>query len=318
VLDIGCNDGTLLGAYRTKELFRIGFDPAQNIVPEARKVATHVVNSYFSAEAYRADTVLSSRRPKVVTSIAMFYDLENPRQFVEDVQAVMHPDGLWIVQMSYLPLMLKQRAFDNVCHEHLEYYSLESFEYLLRLYGLEVVDVELNDVNGGSLRAYIRNLSADDTSFADATYRSLAAARIRRLRQQEWALGLNSDAPYKEFAFWVKRLKDDVVEFVRDRSRAGKSIYVYGASTKGNTSLQYWGLDHSVITAAAERNPDKWGRVTVGSRIPIVSEDQARAQRPDYFLILPWHFIEEFQAREQEYLLSGGRFLVPLPRFSLI
>jgi hypothetical protein len=220
--------------------------------------------------------------------------------------------------MSYLPLMLKQRAFDNVCHEHLEYYSLESFDHLLRRHDFEIVDVELNDVNGGSLRAYIRNRAADPTAFGDATYRSLAAERAARLRAQEAALGLDTDKPYREFAFWVERLKDDVTGFVKDRAARGETLYVYGASTKGNTLLQYFGLDRSVIKAAAERNPDKWGRVTVGSRIPIVSEADARAARPDYFLVLPWHFVEEFQAREQAYLLSGGRFIVPMPRFSLI
>jgi len=116
----------------------------------------------------------------------------------------------------------------------------------------------------------------------------------------------------------VERVKQDVVGFVKDRTAAGRTVDVYGASTKGNTLLQYYGLDHTLIRAAAERNPDKWGRVTVGTRIPIVSEDEARARRPDYFLVLPWHFMEEFQAREQPYLLAGGRFIVPLPRFALI
>ncbi len=318
VLDIGCNDGTLLAAYRTGGVFTIGFDPAENISPEARRVASHVVTGYFGAATFQNDEKLARRRPKIVTSIAMFYDLEAPRNFVSDVQVVMHPDGLWIVQMSYLPLMLKQRAFDNVCHEHLEYYSLESFEYLLRLHDLRIVDVELNDVNGGSLRAYIRNQSADEATFGDATYRSLASERVQRLREQEATLGLNTTKPYADFAFWVQRLKDDVVAFVRDEVKRGQTIYVYGASTKGNTLLQYFGLDRTVVEAAAERNPDKWGRVTVGSRIPIVSEDEARAARPDYFLVLPWHFVEEFQRREESYLLAGGRFIVPMPRFSLI
>lgn len=318
VLDIGCNDGTLLAAYETPGVYKAGFDPAENMAAHSRRVAAKVVTSYFTAASFDADPDLRARKPKIVTSIAMFYDLEEPRKFVADVKEVMHPDGLWIVQMSYLPLMLKQRAFDNVCHEHLEYYSLESFDHLLRRHDFEIVDVELNDVNGGSLRAYIRNRAADPTAFGDATYRSLAAERAARLRAQEAALGLDTDKPYREFAFWVERLKDDVTGFVKDRAARGETLYVYGASTKGNTLLQYFGLDRSVIKAAAERNPDKWGRVTVGSRIPIVSEADARAARPDYFLVLPWHFVEEFQAREQAYLLSGGRFIVPMPRFSLI
>ena len=123
---------------------------------------------------------------------------------------------------------------------------------------------------------------------------------------------------YIEFAERVERIKDDIVSFIRDQVQQGKKIYVYGASTKGNTLLQYFGLDNTLITAAAERNPDKWGKVTVGTHIPIVSEEAARAANPDYFLVLPWHFIEEFMIREKEYLRAGGRFIVPMPYFTLI
>jgi SAM-dependent methyltransferase len=318
VLDIGCNDGTLLAAYKTGGLYKVGFDPAENLASLSRQVADTVVTDFFSAETCLHHPHLSARRAKVVTSIAMFYDLEDPDKFVSDVKAVMRPDGLWIVQMSYLPLMLKTNEVGNVCHEHLEYYSLQSFTYLLDLFEFEVVDVELNDVNGGSLRAYIRNRAADKTFFGDATYRALAAERVRAFHEQEIKLGLDDPGPYKEFAFWVERIKADVVSFIKEQVSQGKKVYVYGASTKGNTVLQYFGLDHTLITAAAERNPDKWGLVTVGTHVPIVSEAEARAAKPDYFLVLPWHFLEEFQAREKEYLLSGGRFIVPMPRFSLI
>jgi SAM-dependent methyltransferase len=318
VLDIGCNDGTLLAAYKTGGLHKAGFDPAENLAPLSRKVADTIVADFFQAATYLSHPALSARRPKIVTSIAMFYDLEDPKTFVSDVKAVMHPDGLWIVQMSYLPLMLKTNEIGNVCHEHLEYYSLQSFAYLLDLFDLDVVDVELNDVNGGSLRAYIRNRNADKAVFGDATFRALAAERVRALREQEIRLGLNDPRPYTEFAFWVERIKSDVVGFVKEQVSRGKRVYAYGASTKGNTVLQYFGLDHTLIAAAAERNPDKWGLVTVGTHIPIVSEAEARAAKPDYFLVLPWHFLAEFQEREKEYLLSGGRFIVPMPRFSLI
>jgi hypothetical protein len=214
--------------------------------------------------------------------------------------------------------MLKTNEVGNICHEHLEYYSLQSFEYLLDLFDFEVVDAELNDVNGGSFRAYIRNKSADHSVFGDATYRGLAADRVRALREQEIKLGLDDTRAYTEFAFWVERIKEDVVGFIREQVRHGKKVYVYGASTKGNTVLQYFGLDHTLITAASERNADKWGKVTVGTHIPIVSEADARAAKPDYFLVLPWHFIEEFQLREKDYLLGGGRFIMPMPRFALI
>src|SRR3989339_459631 len=264
------------------------------------------------------DEALRGDRPKIVTSIAMFYDLENPNKFVSDVKTVMDQEGLWIVQMSYLPLMLKTNEFGNICHEHLEYYSLKSFEYLLNLHGFEIVDVELNDINGGSLRAYIRGRNADPSRFADATYRELSAERVQSLREQEVRLGLDDIDVYREFAVWVNRIKEDVVGFIKEQVARGKKGYVYGASTKGNTLLQYFGLDRTLITAAAERNRDKWGKETVGTRIPIVSEEEARAAKPDYFLVLPWHFLEEFRLREKAYLLSGGKFIVPMPHFTLI
>ena len=318
VLDIGCNDGTLLASYRTDGIRRIGIDPAQNLAEHSRKVADHVIVGFFDRETYQSDVAVRSIRPRIVTSIAMFYDLEHPRQFVRDIREVMDPEGLWVVQMSWLPLMLREHELGNICHEHLEYYSLQSFEYLLRLEGFEVVDVEVNGVNGGSLRAYIRRMDADPDKFADATYRELARTRVQALRDEEAALSLEERSPYDEFAFWVERIRNDVTTFVRDQVRNGKRVFVYGASTKGNTVLQYYGLDATLISGAAERNPDKWGRVTVGTRIPIVSEAEARKQNPEFFLVLPWHFLREFQQREAAYLRGGGRFIVPAPHFTLI
>jgi hypothetical protein len=318
VLDIGCNDGTLLASYRTGGIFKIGYDPAENLAPLSRKVADRVEVGFFGAEVFASDGQLASIRPKVITSIAMFYDLEDPKKFVSDVKQVLDRDGLWIVQMSYLPLMLKQHELGNVCHEHLEYYSLQSFEYLIRLFDMEVVDVELNDVNGGSFRTYVRNKNADPTTFGDATHRLLGANRVQELRESEARLGLTKEAPYQEFAIWCARIREDVVRFIRKQVEDGKKVLVYGASTKGNTVLQYYGLNASLITAAAERNEAKWGRVTVGTHIPIVSEEEARAQRPDFFLVLPWHFVEEFEQREKAFLLEGGRFILPAPHFTLI
>ena len=317
VLDIGCNDGTLLASYRTDGIYKIGFDPAENLAVLSRKAAQKVLVGFFDADRFLADVELRTRRPKIITSIAMFYDLEDPNRFVADIKRILDPSGLWIIQMSYLPLMLKQNDFGNICHEHLEYYSLHSLEYLLKRHDFVIADVELNDVNGGSFRIYVRNRTAADSSFGSDLYRKQAADRVRELREQESRMRLDTADPYREFAARVEQIKNDVSGFVKERVEQKKKIYVYGASTKGNTMLQYFGLDKSLITAAAERNPDKWGKVTVGTRIPIVSEAEAREASPDYFLVLPWHFVEEFKAREKDYL-SHGKFIVPLPEFALI
>jgi NDP-4-keto-2,6-dideoxyhexose 3-C-methyltransferase len=318
VLDIGCNDGTLLGSYKTPGISRIGFDPAENLAIFSRKIADHVLNGFFNAEEFQSDPALKNRRPKIVTSIAMFYDLEDPNKFVGDIKKIMDLQGVWVLQMSYLPLMLKQNDFGNICHEHLEYYSLESLEYLLRRHDFRVADVQLNDVNGGSYRVFIRNRGADETLFGNGAYRAQAGERVKALRAQESRMGLGQAETFREFAAWVKRIKEDVSGFISEQVKRGKKVAVYGASTKGNTMLQYFGLDYHTITTASERNPDKWGKVTVGTRIPIVSEEQARTDKPDYFLVLPWHFVEEFRDREKNYLLAGGRFIVPLPHFTLM
>jgi NDP-4-keto-2,6-dideoxyhexose 3-C-methyltransferase len=318
VLDTGSNDGTLLAAYPTPGLYKIGFDPSRNLAEYSKKVADKVVIDFFNVRTYLDTPELRDRRPKAVTSIAMFYDLEDPNAFVADIKSVMHEEGVWVVQMSYLPLMLTQNAFDNICHEHLEYYSLHSLEALLDRHDFEVVDMQLNDVNGGSLRVHIRNRGADEDAFGDATYRALAQERVRTFRQREGEMGLGDLETYRQFANRVERVKTDVVDFIQQQVAAGRRVYVYGASTKGNTLLQYFDLDHTLITAAAERSPAKWGKVTVGTRIPIVSEEDARAAKPDHFLVLPWHFMEEFEEREQPYLRSGGRFIVPLPHFMLL
>jgi len=310
-IDIGSNDGTLLRSYLTSGIRKMGFEPAANLVPSQREADTTIINDFFAARPFRDQ--FGEAKASIITSIAMFYDLEDPNAFVADVVASLDPEGLWIIQMSYLPLMLTQNAFDNICHEHLEYYSLHSLNVLLKRHGLRVIDVELNDVNGGSFRAYVVHDSASSVHPFPG-----APERIASLEASERDMRLDSLATYAAFAERVERIKRDLVSFIRQETQRGKTVYVYGASTKGNTLLQYFGLDHALIRAAAERNPQKWGKKTVGTYIPIVSEEAARKERPDYFLVLPWHFIPEFVEREHAYLASGGAFIVPLPEFRII
>lgn len=248
----------------------------------------------------------------------MFYDLEEPHKFVSDIDAVLDEEGLWIVQMSYMPLMLQQMAFDNICHEHLEYYSLSSFEYLMNQHDFKVVDVELNDINGGSFRIYMRKKSAQTQLFATAPYRDVCDFRIQSLLEYERKLNLNKPATYTDWFKKIEALKQQTVDFIKTERAKGKTIWGYGASTKGNTLLQWYGLDNRMIDAIAERNPDKYGKKTVGTNITIKSEDEMRRAKPDYLLVLPWHFISEFKNREQVYLETGGKFIVPCPKFEVI
>lgn len=305
VIDIGCNDGTLLRSYGSSEIKLVGFEPARNLITQAEMDTTKIFNAFFNA----GDFLSEFKDPaKVITSIAMFYDLEDPNTFVGDVASCLDDEGIWIIQMAYLPDMLEDNMFDNICHEHLEYYSLRTLHWLLKRHNLEVFDVELNDVNGGSIRAYIRH------SGARVGTGQFGIARVSALETYEQQLDLDGPQIYEEFAGRTRHIARRVRDFIVGETARDKSVYAYGASTKGNTLLQYCGLDHKLITAAADRNPDKWGTSTVGTNIPIVSEEQAREARPDYFLVLPWHFLREFRTREADFLKQGGKFIVPLPR----
>lgn len=314
VVDIGANDGTLLRSYpaagAAPGVCLVGFEPADNLQPEAAQGTTRIINDFFEAAAFSA--AFGSAKARIVTSIAMFYDLEDPNAFTADVAEILAPDGLWTIQMSYLPLMLETNNFDNICHEHVEYYSLASLEALLERHGLEAFDVELNDVNGGSFRIYVRLTGAPPEG------REGSEARLAELRERERSMDLAGTAPYRAFAGRVEAVRIAVRSFVESAVARGDTIHVYGASTKGNTLLQYFGLDHRLIAGAAERNPAKWGLETVATGIPIISEEESRAAGPDYYLVLPWHFRHEFLEREQEYLDAGGAMLFPLPEPEIV
>ncbi len=316
-LDIASNDGTLL-RFVPGNLVRIGIDPAEDsFKEEALKYADDVVQDFFSADIFRRSTY-GFRKADVVTVVAMFYDLDDPGKFLRDVSEIMDDDGLLVLQMSYTPLMIQQLAFDNICHEHICYYSLTSLKYLLEENGFQIVDCELNDVNGGSFRAYIKKDIADVKSFKTGPFRDVANFRIQSLLEYEEVNGFNTIERYEQFYKDIVELKKSTVEFILEEHGKGKVIWGYGASTKGNTLLQWYGLDHTVITAIAERSPYKHGLKTVGTNIPIESELDMRKEKPDYLLVLPWHFIEEFKNREEEYLKGGGAFIVPCPKFEVI
>jgi hypothetical protein len=307
VIDIGSNDATLFRFYKNKNLNLVGFEPAANLISYAKKncPSGKYINDFFNFRAWKDK--FGGRKAKIITAIAMFYDLDNPNGFVADIAECLDGKGVFVIQMSYLPSMLQQNAFDNICHEHLEYYSLASLNNLLKRHNLEVFDAELNNVNGGSFRTYIQHRGARPVN-----------NRVRKLERLENKLKLSGKKTYQDFVSRIFALRKKTRDFIKNEIRAGKKIYVYGASTKGNTLLQFYNLNKGLIKAAAERNPDKWGKKTVGTLIPIISEERARKEMPDYFLILPWHFLKEFISREKDYLKAGGKFIVPLPQFKIV
>ena len=316
-LDIACNDGTLLKQV-PNQFIKLGIDPADDtFVKESSKVAT-VVQDYFSYDAYQK-TGHGDKKAKVVTTIAMFYDLMDPHPFIDNITKVLDDNGIWVLQLSYTPLMLKQLAFDNICHEHAYYHSLNSIQKLFAKHDLKIIDCSLNDVNGGSFRVYVQKNIADVTSFGTSPLRDVCNFRVQSLLDYENAHYNMTDVKvWEKFQSDIEELKEKTVNFIKEAKAQGKVVCGYGASTKGNTLLQWFGLDHTMIDAIAERSPYKFGLKTIGTNIPILSEEEVRAMKPDYMLVLPWHFINEFVQRENEYLSNGGKFIVPCPKFEII
>ncbi len=307
VLDIGCNDGTLLGFY-PKTYAKFGIDPSD--VAREVKDDVAVVQDTFPSE--QLDQRTGGRPFDVITSIAMFYDLEDPVAFVRSIKRALAPDGVWIFEMSYMPTMLKMNSYDTICHEHLEYYSLAVLENILVRGGMKVVRVGMNDINGGSIRCYATH--AESFRFTKKEY----AAPLEALRQEEFDLALDTDGPYRNFQERINVHRAELTGLLRKLKAEGKKIHIYGASTKGNTILQWCGIDRFIIDYAADRNPEKSGARTLGTDIPIIGEEESRAMRPDYYLVLPWHFKAEFLERERETLARGTSMIFPLPTIEVV
>jgi hypothetical protein len=306
VCDIGSNDGELLLNY-PRIIHKVGFEPAEELAAESsgkflglRDEHFEIIPRYFNAiEALAAN---KSKLYKIVTAIAMFYDLDDPKDFLFDVKSILAEDGVFIVQMNYLGLMVRNLAFDNIGHEHLCYYSLAALKGLVDEVGLELFDVELNEVNGGSIRAYIGHRGRRDV---DQTVNQLLLSESLQL----------SEVAIKSFASRVTSTTSILLHFLKCLKVAGKTVYAYGASTRGMTLLQCLFKNERVtdyLVAVAERDTKKFGKVMAGLNLPICSELEAR-HAADYMLVLPYHFWGSIREREKEWMSSGGRFIIPLP-----
>lgn len=296
VVDIGANDGTLLSMY-PKNVVKVAYEPALNIVEDTKKHANVFINDYFSADAYPL-----REKAKIVTSLAMFYDLPDPVKFAKDVAQILDDDGIWIMQISDLRSMFETNSIDNPCFEHLEYYAMSDILGIVDRAGMVVFHVEHNDVNSGSLRYYICHEGR------------------RKIEVSVWkmfiseVLYLNSpDGTMEAFAERVDNAKTSLLNWLSLQKELGKKVYALGASTKGNTLLQYFGIDETMITAVGDLNKEKFGKRMIGSNIPIISEKKVLEAKPDYIIILAWHFLDFFFTKLSDYLKAGGAIVTPLP-----
>ncbi len=305
VLDIGCNDGTLLNFYSDK-WSKYGCDPSD--IAQEVKFAKVVQDIFPSPEL---SNVIGNEKIDVITSIAMFYDLENPVEFVKSVKKILSKEGIWVFEMSYMPKMLAIDSYDTICHEHLEFYSLAVLEKIVGMADMKIFKISFNDINGGSIRCYA-------THKESSLYYSAADHKLMNdIRLQEFDLELDTDKPYVAFQYRIEKVKNELYELLLKLKNDGKKVHIYGASTKGNTILQWCNINNMLVEYAAERNPDKYGAHTLGTNIPIISEADSRAMNPDYYLVLPWHFKEEFIEREKDALDKGTGFIFPIPTIDI-
>ena len=308
VMDIGSNDGTFLRGYRTPGLQKVGCDPTAEKFRSFYDNESRLIADFFSRK-----TVISELGPdtkaSLITSIAMFYDLDSPRQFVRDVAQTLAPEGLWHFEQSYMPSMLRLNSYDTICHEHVEYYSFSVVREILHAEGLKVVDVWMNAINGGSFAVTAAHMGSS---------RQQAQVLERWLIEREKHLGLEKPDIYRLFEGRIYEQREELRSLVQGLRKSGARIAGCGASTKGNVILQFCGFDSEDIIAISDVNEDKWGKYTPGTRIPIASEEEVRKMKPDYMLVLPWHFKDGILQREREFLKSGGRLIFPLPEIEIV
>ncbi|PWU05532.1 MAG: methyltransferase [Verrucomicrobia bacterium] len=306
VLDIGSNDGTLLSFY-PPWVKRVGMDPTIIKFGSYYAPGIHAIPEFYSDQMFQEH--FGDQKAKIITSIAMFYDLEDPLRFAQEIQKTLAPDGIWHFEQSYLPSMLENNSYDTICHEHLEYYGLHQIQWILERCQLRILNVELNSINGGSFAVTACHHNAPYVTDQRSVTQLLARERAAKLDTPE---------PYEQFknkVFAHRQKLLDTLEHIRAKKQ---SVLGYGASTKGNVILQFCNLTKNEIPAIAEVNADKFGGYTPGTCIPIISEKEALKMNPDFLLVMPWHFRDHLITRERDYLNQGGLMIFPLPSIEIV
>ena len=297
ILDIGANDGTLLKYFKDSGFKTIGCEPAKNLTKELKKNSNYIINDFWNFKNLKKIIDKKKlKKPKVITAIGMFYDLEDPSKFISDAAKSLDDDGIFVAQLMCLNSMIKENDLGNICHEHLEFYSYPSLKFLFEKNGFKIMKIEENKINGGSYRIYCKKNIKKSIKYKEKT----SLADIRK---------------------FIKRVKDNkkkCLTFLKKCKKNNEKVFLYGASTKGNTLLQYYGINKSMINFASERSPEKWGKYTISTGIKILSEEKARQLNPKYFFVMPYAFIKEFIKREHKWLKRGGKFILPYPNFKIL
>ena len=305
VLDIASNDGSLLNFYK-KNIKTFGIDPILNKYKKNYKNINYKIADFFSARKIKN---ITNQKFKIITALSVFYDAKDPEFFLKDVQKLLSRDGIFMLELADLHSILKYKMFDTICHEHLEYYSSKVIINLAKKNGLKVFDIKRNDINGGSKQFYM---------CLDSSKYLVNNKILKNELSEEKRYKLSDPKTFKNFFQEINLIKTKLLSMIKKIKKKGQSIHCYGASTKGNVLLQYFGIDNKFIDFVAERNEKKYNLYTPGTKIKIISEKSSRSLKPDYYLVLPWHFKKEIVLREKEAIKKGTRFIFPLPRLNII
>ena len=304
VVDVGANDGTTLGAYpESIGADLLGVDPTGAKFRQYYKPHVDLCADFFTADTLRK--VRPGKQVRVLTSFSMFYDLETPMAFMQDVHDVLADDGVWVFEQSYMPAMLDALSYDTVCHEHLEYYALKQVKFMADRVGFRIVDIEFNNINGGSF----------SVTAAKSVSGAPESPDVARILAEESARGLDTLAPFEDFARRTAHSRDELRAFLARASAEGSTVAALGASTKGNVLLQYCGITTDDIAEVGEVNPDKFGALTPGTFLPIRDEAEVLEHDHDYLVVLPWHFRRNFLANPT---YAGRTLVFPLPTLQAV
>ena len=307
VLDIASNDGTLLKKYKSKKIIKIGIDPTIKKFKKFYNSDILTLADYFTSKKFLK--ISKNTKAKIITSIAVFYDVSKPDKFIKDIKKILDKNGVWVLEQSYLPSLIKNNAYDSVCHEHLTYFMVHQINILLKKFNLQINDIKENSMNGGSIRIFISHNNSNLI---------INKKNIEKIINLENKILKNPLNTFKRFKKNIELSKKNLFNYIQMLKKMGKTIHIYGASTKGNIILQYCKINNNLIEFAADRNKDKIGKKTAGTNIKIISEKASRSMKPDFYLVMPWHFKDEFIKREQSFLKKGGKFIFPLPKVTII
>lgn len=305
VLDIASNDGTLLNFYK-KNIFTVGADPLAKKYKKYYKNVNCRIENFFSLKAIKKKKI--DKKFKIITALSMFYDLSDPNQFLIDIKKVLHKDGVFILEHADLLSILRNCQFDTICHEHLEYYSSKIITELTKENQLRTFNIKSNKINGGSKRYFICH--------EVSKYKN--NKEVANVLKEEIKFNLDKPKTFSNFFKLINSQKKKLIELIKKIKLKEQTIHGCGASTKGNVLLQFFNISNKDIKYIADRNPQKYNKYTPGTKIKIISEKLSRKIKPDFYLVLPWHFKTEILKRERLIRRNGTRFIFPLPKMKII